>query len=287
MPSGTLYVVATPIGNLEDITLRALRVLRKVDLIAAEDTRRTARLLHHYAITTPTTSFHKHNEHAKAPELIDRLLAGQDIALVSDAGTPLVSDPGQGLVASARRHGVNVTPVPGASAVMAALSAAGVPSDQFSFLGFPPRRASARKRWLAEHVQSANHPVVVFEAPHRVRQLLQDALDVLGDRPIYVARELTKIHEEMGIYPISEAIQSLGEPRGEFVLMFLPEEEAAPAVQPKPTPAVIAKEVGEMTKHEGFTLRQAAAAVAKRYGMTTNEVYGVFARETKVGRTAK
>src|SRR5687767_4748725 len=177
---GTLYVVATPIGNLEDVTLRALRVLREVAVIAAEDTRRTARLLQHYSISTPTTSLHEHNERARSSWIVKRLRGGESVALVSDAGTPVVSDPGAWLVAAAHQAAVPVVPVPGPSAVIAALSASGLTGDQFLFVGFPPSRSGARKRWLAE-LKDEPRLVAFYEAPHRIRQSLQDLLDVLGD----------------------------------------------------------------------------------------------------------
>src|SRR5918995_2055086 len=200
--TGILYVVATPIGNLEDVTLRALRVLREVSLIAAEDTRRTARLLQHYSIPTPTTSLHEHNERTRTPGLVRRLQEGDSLALVTDAGTPVLSDPGALLVAAAHEAGIRVEPVPGPSAVMAALSGSGLHlSDGFLFAGFPPFRSTARKAFL-QRVSGEQRPVVLFEAPHRVRALLADMLAVVGDRRITIARELTKIHEELVIGPI-------------------------------------------------------------------------------------
>src|SRR5690349_6123271 len=170
--AGILYVVATPIGNLEDITLRALRILRDVSLIAAEDTRRTARLLQQYSISTRTTSLHEHNEHEKASTLVERLLAGESIALVSDAGTPVVSDPGQTLVALARNAGVRVEPIPGPSAVLAAISASGIPAGEFSFLGFPPSRSNDRDIWFAA-LRGRKELLVFFEAPHRVQDSIE------------------------------------------------------------------------------------------------------------------
>ncbi len=172
---GTLYVVATPIGNLEDVTLRALRVLREVSVIAAEDTRRTSRLLQHYSISTPTTSLHAHNEDGKTPVLIERLRGGESIALVSDAGTPVVSDPGALLVAAAHAAGLRVEPVPGPSAALAALSASGIAADEFLFVGFPPARAGARREWLGR-LAPEPRPLVLYEAPHRIRATLQDML---------------------------------------------------------------------------------------------------------------
>ena len=189
--SGILYVVATPIGNLEDITLRALRILRDVSLIAAEDTRRTGRLLQHYSISTPTTSLHEHNERSRAASLIARLDRGESIALFSDAGTPLISDPGQFLVSSARKAGIRVDAVPGASAVMSALSISGLPASEFTFLGFPPSRSHDREEWF-DRLVTEQRLVVFFEAPHRIRA----SIEALGRRlgmnyEIGVGRELT------------------------------------------------------------------------------------------------
>ena len=180
---GILYVVATPIGNLEDITFRAIRVLREVAVIAAEDTRRTARLLQHYSISTPTTSLHEHNERARTPSLINRLTRGESIALVSDAGTPVVSDPGALLVAAAHAAGIRVEPIPGPSAALAAVSASGFQAEQVLFVGFPPSRAIARKRWL-EELRDEPRIVVFFEAPHRIRATLADLLAIFGDRVV-------------------------------------------------------------------------------------------------------
>src|SRR5919204_4904390 len=194
--AGTLYVVATPIGNLEDVTLRALRILRDVSLIAAEDTRRTARLLQHYSISTPTTSLHEHNERRKTATLIARLKAGDSVALVSDAGTPTISDPGEDLIAAAHAAGIKVESVPGPSAVMAALSASGVPTREFTFLGFPPPRSKDRKAWLSAAVAEPR-TVVFFEAPHRIASTLAELGELTGGRIVAGARELTKAHEEL------------------------------------------------------------------------------------------
>ena len=195
---GTLFVVATPIGNLDDITARALRVLREVAVIAAEDTRRTAHLLARYAIPTPTTSFYEHNERKKTPSLVARLARGDDIALVSDAGTPTISDPGQRLVRAAKEAGFRVEPVPGPSALTAALAASGLPSTTFTFLGFPPTRLNDRNRWF-ETLRDAGRTVVFFEAPHRIRETLEQLRHFIGDRPISLCREMTKRHEELVI----------------------------------------------------------------------------------------
>ncbi len=199
---GTLYVVATPIGNLEDVTLRALRILREVSVIAAEDTRRTSRLLQHYSISTPTTSLHAHNEAGKTPSLIARLQGGESIAVVSDAGTPVVSDPGARLIAAAHDAGLRVEPVPGPSAALAVISGSGFGGEGFVFAGFPPARSGARAEWLSK-LASETRPVVLYEAPHRIRQTLEAMLSILGDRTVALGRELTKLHEELVIRPIS------------------------------------------------------------------------------------
>ena len=225
---GILFVVATPIGNLEDVTLRALRVLREVSLIAAEDTRRTARLLQHYSIPTPTTSLHEYNERAKAPGLIARLQSGSSIALVSDAGTPVLSDPGAELVRLAHEAGIKVEPVPGPSAAVAAVSASGAQSDGFLFVGFPPSRSKARKLWLSA-LTSEPRAIVLFEAPHRIRALLEDLEEIFGDRLLTVGRELTKAHEELVVQPIDAVLEGLREPRGEYTLVIHPATQRSPS----------------------------------------------------------
>ena len=191
-----LYLIATPIGNLEDVTLRALRLLREVTLIAAEDTRHTAKLLRHYGIQTPTTSFHEHNEKKKGPQLIARLKQGDTLALVTDAGTPLLSDPGGRLVKDALSHGITVHAIPGPSAILTALVMSGFTDTSFTYAGFPPSRASARQSWLFD-LSCEPRPLVLFEAPHRIRAMLRDMLEVLGDREVALCREMTKLHEEL------------------------------------------------------------------------------------------
>ncbi len=192
---GTLYVVSTPIGNLEDITLRALRVLREVHLIAAEDTRRTGLLLKHFEIRAPLTSYFEGNETKKRETILARLKEGQDVALVSDAGTPGISDPGFRLIKKAVEENVDIVPIPGPSAVIAALSVAGLPTDAFLFKGFLPHK-SKRRRDLLEEVKEARETLIVYESPHRITETLQDLLEILGDRDMVLTRELTKIHEE-------------------------------------------------------------------------------------------
>src|SRR6202045_1994927 len=190
-----LYLVGTPIGNLEDITLRALRVLKEADLIACEDTRQTQKLLQHYAIHKEMVSYHAHNELMRAPELVIQLEEGAQVALVSDAGMPVVSDPGHRLVVLCLRHHIPVVPIPGPSAFVAALAASGLPTDEFLFVGFLPPRAGAPRKAL-EALKDEPRALVLYEAPHRLAETLEDAADILGSRPAVVAREVTKIHEE-------------------------------------------------------------------------------------------
>jgi 16S rRNA (cytidine1402-2'-O)-methyltransferase len=259
--SGTLFVVATPIGNLEDITIRALRVLREVSVIAAEDTRHTAKLLARHAITTPTTSLHEHNEASKSPSLIARLDRGESIALVSDAGTPTISDPGGRLIRDAIAAGVRVEPVPGPSAVMAALAVAGLTTEGFSFHGFPPVRAKDRDAWVARLI-AVGGTAVFFEAPHRIQRTLAFLQEKAGDCQVVVAREMTKVHEELVRGPISATLQRLSNPRGELTVVI---ELGA---TPEKTPAALVE--------AGLTKRATIAALAKSYGVSTNDVYAAL-----------
>jgi 16S rRNA (cytidine1402-2'-O)-methyltransferase len=219
--AGSLYVVSTPIGNLDDITVRAVETLRSVGLVAAEDTRRTALLLKHFGLTTPTTSLHEHNETQKIPQLIRQLANGVNIALVSDAGTPVVADPGQRLIAKAIEEGIRVVPIPGASAVTAALAASGYPADSFVFAGFAPSKSNDRKSWLLALVDEPR-TVVFFEAPHRIAKTLSDMAGVFGDRPIIVARELTKLHEQIVRTTAREATGAAIPEKGEFTIVLGP-----------------------------------------------------------------
>jgi 16S rRNA (cytidine1402-2'-O)-methyltransferase len=278
---GTLFVVATPIGNLEDITARALRVLGEVSLIAAEDTRRTAHLLARYAITTPTTSLHEHNEKKKAASLVERMRNGESIALVSDAGTPTVSDPGHRFITAAIEAGVRVEPIPGPSAALAALAASGLPTDTFLFMGFPPLKAKDRLQWF-ETVRSATRTVVFFEAPHRIRATLEQVLALVGDCQVAIGRELTKAHEELVRGPISGVLRGLAEPRGEFTVVvdigrMIDNGRVEPAGDVE-----IADEFGVLTKSGGLRRRDAIARVARRHGRTSNDVYAAIERAKKL-----
>jgi 16S rRNA (cytidine1402-2'-O)-methyltransferase len=275
--AGTLFVVATPIGNLEDITLRALRILREVSIIAAEDTRRTAHLLARHAIATPTTSLHAHNERQKAPGLVERLLAGQSVALVSDAGTPTISDPGAHLIAAAVAAGVRVEPVPGPSAILAALTASGLPFDSFAFLGFPPTKAKDRTQWF-ERLRQIGGTIVFFEAPHRIERTLTELQSIVGNCPISVGRELTKAHEESVRGPISLVLNQMPESRGEFTVVVMIGQSTDLKARALPDDRAIGLEFGEMTTKLRRTRRQAVAELARRYGLAPNVVYAAIER---------
>ncbi len=272
--SGTLYVVATPIGNLEDITLRALRVLREVALIAAEDTRRTARLLAHYSITTRTVSFHTHNTRARLPQLISRLQAGENIALVTDAGTPCVSDPGLELVQACIAGGIPVDPIPGASAPLAALVASGFPMDPVTLLGFPPNRGKDRKMWL-ERVASLESTVVCFEAPHRIGHLLKELRQYMGSRPIMIGRELTKLHQDFQRGTAEALLAELKEPKGEFTVVLGPYAVRPMAVE-APSAQRLAHEFGQLTDNGEIGKRAAILELANRYSYRPRQVYALL-----------
>ena len=275
---GILYVVATPIGNLEDVTLRALRVLREATVIAAEDTRRTARLLQHYSISTPTTSLHEHNEHSRTAKLIDRMVAGDSVALVSDAGTPVISDPGARLIASAHERGIRVEPIPGPNAAIAVLSAAGLGGEGFLFAGFPPPRSSARKRWLSA-LASEPRPIVLYEAPHRIVATLADISTQMGRRKVTVGRELTKTHEELVTRPIDEWLRSPPPPRGEFTLVITGEEEPSSTLIESPSDAAVAHFFGRLTENIDLGRREALRHTAKHFQMTMRAVFAALERE--------
>ena len=265
---GTLYVVATPIGNLEDLTLRAVRVLREVALIACEDTRRTARLLQAHQISTPTTSFFEHNERWKGDRILRALREGRDVALVSDAGTPGISDPGFRLVREARAEGLAVVPVPGASAAVAALSVSGLPTDHFLFVGFLPARTHARRQAL-EGLAPQRETLVVYEAPTRVLATLSDMIELWGDRDAFLCREATKIHEEYvrgSLSALRARLAQRPEVKGEIVLVV--EGAGEPTV-----PDADAETVYAALAAEGLTRREAVKETARRLGLPAREVY--------------
>jgi 16S rRNA (cytidine1402-2'-O)-methyltransferase len=271
---GTLYVVATPLGNLEDVTLRAVRVLREVALVACEDTRRTAVLLRAHGISTPTTSYFEHNERWKGARILEALRAGRDVALVSDAGTPGISDPGYRLVRDARAEGLPVVPVPGPSAAVAALSVSGLPTDRFLFVGFLPAKSAARREALRA-LGGARETLVLYESPVRVTVLLADAEELLGDREAFLCREATKVHEEYRRGRLSELrtrLEERGGTRGEIVLVVAGAPEAPPASE-EPE-ALFARLVAE-----GRTRRQAVKETARALGLPARDVYRRVLRE--------
>ncbi|MGH9638756.1 MAG: 16S rRNA (cytidine(1402)-2'-O)-methyltransferase [Bryobacteraceae bacterium] len=269
-----LYLVATPVGNLEDITLRALRILREeVAVIACEDTRHTKKLLDHYSIHKPLVSYHEHNEQTRTGELIEMLEHGESVALVSDAGTPLVSDPGYRIAAAAIQKGIEVVSIPGASAILAALAASGLPTDRFRFIGFLPAKAGARRKAI-EEIASERATVVAYEAPHRVLATLADVAEILGERPMVLAREMTKVHEEFLRGPAAEIRQTLearGSVKGEITLVIGRGEETVALENPL-------AEV-ERLESEGLDRMSAVKAVAKRLGLPKREVYKLAADE--------
>ena len=273
--SGTLYVVATPIGNLEDISFRALRVLREVDLIAAEDTRRTAKLLQHYSILTPTTSFHAHNEKRKQALLLNKLNKNQSIALVSDAGTPTISDPGALIVAAATEAGIRVEAIPGPSAVITAISASGLLGGAFTFVGFPPSRLKDRIPWLSE-LENDDRAIVFFESPHRIRTTLEQMQHIMSDRNIVIAREMTKVHEELVKGPISEVLSSLrSKVKGEITVVIPPKIKSSKKTSP-PTTGQIWKEFRYLTEELGLGKRASISRIAKSYDMKSRDIYSAI-----------
>jgi 16S rRNA (cytidine1402-2'-O)-methyltransferase len=278
--TGRLFIVGTPIGNLEDITFRALRTLREVDAIACEDTRRTQKLLNHYGIKTPTISYHEQNEMTRAPELVIQLEQGSHIALVSDAGMPVISDPGYRLVNLAIRHNVPVVPVPGASAFVAALAAAGLPVDKFRFLGFLPSKKLARRGAL-EELKGCTKTLVFYEAPHRVLDMLEDIGRILGDPPVVVAREVTKIHEEFLRGSASEVLARLRKARvrGEITVLVGPppaREEQGSSIES------IREEMERVMEEQGLEERAALKVVARRRGISRSQAYRQWQFEKSV-----
>ncbi len=268
--AGTLYIVSTPIGNLEDITLRALHILKDVRIIAAEDTRHTQKLLQHYHISTAQTSYHDHNKEEKAEILISRLQEGHDVALVSDAGTPGISDPGYYLINRAIEEGIRVMPVPGPTASIAALSISGLPTDAFVFEGFLPSKKTARQKKLRE-LSGERRTLILFEAPHRLASTLKDIAEVLGDRKIVLTRELTKIFEEVIRGRVSEVIAKIEGRRlkGEMTLLLEGAQEG-PAAGEAPD---LHEYLKMLIEEEGLSLKDAVSKASKDLGIPRNRVY--------------
>lgn len=280
--TGKLYIVATPIGNLEDMTLRALRVLRECNLIACEDTRQTRKLLEHFGITTPMISYHEHNEAERAAELAAKMAEGASIALVSDAGTPLVSDPGYRLVRAAIDAAIPVVPIPGVSAALGALSAAGLPSDAFRFCGFLPAKSGQRRRVLEEWKQE-NATLIFYETPHRILDALEDITAVMGTRPVVVARELTKMHEEFlrgTAAEIHAALASRPSVKGEITLLIGKQIFEKPSVEDAAHPATsVLTPAGE----QRLSLQEAVRA-AEGQGLSRMDAIKRVARERGLGK---
>ena len=268
--SGTLFVVATPIGNMEDITFRAIRVLREVELIAAEDTRHTRKLLARYEVSTPLLSYHDHNKERRTPALLKRLEAGDSIALVTDAGTPSISDPGHYLVRAVCRAGITVVPIPGASALIAALCVSGLPTDSFVFLGFIPRKPVKRKNFL-ERIKGEPRTLIFFESPKRLPGLIRDMIDQMGDRSAVVARELTKIHEEILRGSLSEILKALSARtaiKGECTLLVGGYEGAEECER-----YALAGDIRRLRLETGRPLSDVVKELAKKRGLSRKVVY--------------
>ena len=271
--SGILYLVATPIGNLEDITFRAIRILKEVDLIAAEDTRQTLKLLNHYEISKPLISYHRHNEEIKVEGLIEKLKAGKNIALVSDAGTPAISDPGEIIVKAAIKSEIQIIPLPGACAAINALIASGLDTREFVFLGFLSLNKKIRKEQL-EKIKKENKTIILYEAPHKLIQTLKDLEKILENRQIVIARELTKIHEEFLRGTVFEILEKYKEPKGEHIILISGNEQNGETE----------KEINEMKiedlyliySKQGFPKNEIIKKIAKDKGVNKNEIYKMF-----------
>jgi 16S rRNA (cytidine1402-2'-O)-methyltransferase len=274
-----LYLVATPIGNLEDITLRALRVLKDVDLIACEDTRHTRRLLDHFGIRKPTISYHEHNEQARAVELVERLARGEKIALVTDAGTPGISDPAYRIVTAAIERGIDVLPIPGATALIAGLVASGLPTNTFMFVGFLPYKKQARRAKL-EELKSERATLVLYEAPHRIGATLADAREVLGDRRAALARELTKLHEQFVRGTLSEVGAQIAtqEPRGEMTLVIAGStDDNSTRVEE----GSVGEQVESLMRKKGLSRTHAIKEAARTRRLSKREIYQLLLEEKK------
>ncbi len=278
---GVLYIVATPVGNLEDITLRALRILKEVDVIACEDTRHTAKLLTHYGISTPRQSYHQFNEENRALRLIQMLHEGKNVALVSDSGTPLVSDPGYEIVSSCRREGIQVIPIPGPSAAIAALIASGLPVDNFYFAGFLPSKGSTRRRRLDE-LAGLSATLILYEAPHRLLSSLEDMSAIFGPRRATVARELTKIHEEFlhGTLPeLLDLLRARERIQGEITLV-IDRGEIAPVLADYPESLL--QHLEEEIQKTGLPRNEALKSIAKERGITRKQAYDQLNQELRM-----
>ena len=266
---GVLYIVSTPIGNLEDITLRALRVLKEADLIAAEDTRRTRRLLTHYGIHKPLISYHEHNRRLREKTLLNDLREGKSVALVTDAGTPGISDPGEELVRGAVQEGIPLVSIPGPAALVAALSVSGLPTESFLFYGFLPSKAAARRKWLTS-LEERPETLVFYESPRRLSSLLEDAAQILGERRVVVAREMTKVYEEVYRGTVSEVLEQIGkeEVKGEVTVIL----EGCTSPLPVESSAII-EALKRYSEEMGLSMKDSVDRVAEDLGVSRRQVY--------------
>lgn len=270
--SGKIYLVATPIGNLEDITFRAINILKEVDLIAAEDTRHTLKLLNYYNISKPLISYHRHNEDVKTDILIKKALDGENIAIVTDAGTPGISDPGEEIVKAAIKENIEIIPIPGACALINALIASGLNTKQFTFYGFLPLNKKLRKKTF-EKILKENKTIIIYEAPHKLEKTLNDILENIGDINCVIAKELTKIHEEFYRGKISELIEKFNEPKGEFIILLDLNciEEIEEGIEDKEP-----EEQYIFYEKQGFSKKEIIKIIAKNKNVAKNEIYQIF-----------
>lgn len=273
--SGKLYLVATPIGNLEDITLRAIKILKSVDLIVAEDTRQTLKLLNHLEISKPLISYHRHNEEIKVDGLIEKLKNGTDIALVSDAGTPVISDPGEVIVREAINSEITVIPIPGACALINGLIASGLDAKEFSFIGFLSLNKKIRKEKL-EEIKNENKTIILYEAPHKILNTLKDLKEVLEDRKIVLARELTKIHEEFLRGTIEEILDIYKEPRGEHIIIIEGSKIRKEDIQNELINTMTIEQQYEYYKKQNLSKNEIIKKIAKDRNVPKNEIYKMF-----------
>ena len=273
--SGKLYLVATPIGNLEDITLRAIRILKEVDIVVAEDTRQTLKLLNHLEISKPLISYHRHNEDIKVDKLIEKLNEGNNIALVSDAGTPVISDPGEIIVKEALKSNIDIIPIPGACALINGLIASGLDAKEFCFLGFLSLNKKIRKEKL-EEIKNENKTVILYEAPHKILNTLKDLQEILGERKVVLARELTKIHEEFIRGTIDELLEKYKEPRGEHIIIIEGNKIKKEDIQNNMLNNMTIEEHYKYYEKQGLSKNEVIKKIAKDRNVAKNEIYKLF-----------
>lgn len=273
--NGELYIVATPIGNLDDITLRAIKILKEVDIIAAEDTRHTLKLLNHLEISKPLISYHRHNEEVRTEELIKKLKDGTDIALVSDAGTPIISDPGGEIVKAAIKNNIKVIPIPGACAAIIALIASGIDAKEFTFLGFLPQNKKNRKEKL-QQIGTEERTTILYEAPHKLLETLKDLKEVVNNRMVVLARELTKIHEEYKIGTIEELLKKIKEPKGEYVIIISKNEKTKNEIRLEELKNYTLEKHYHYYEEKGMNKKEIIKQIAKDRNVSKNDIYQRF-----------